>query len=90
MKISEFRNFLNHWRDPDGFQFQFNNASLFVHHKTWLPRPDPKPADYVRLTIWCGMGHQYRVDYQDMVELESDFEFQINNRMHWDSNNIPI
>jgi hypothetical protein len=32
-----------------------------------------------------GVGHQYRIDPEDMLELKKDLFYQLNNKMYWDS-----
>ena len=77
---------LKNWNTPLGYSFNLiNNGTGFIQHKTTTPRPISAPTDYVRISIWAGVRHQYRVESTDMVKLEEDFEYQCNNTMFWDN-----
>ena len=76
---------LKNWDTPGGYSFKLGNSTGFIQHKTTTPRPTSAPADYVRISIWAGIQHQYRVDSRDMIELEEDFGYQCNNTMFWDN-----
>jgi hypothetical protein len=85
LTVDEFEGMLNNWKQPAGYTFSIGGTHAFVQHKTTTPRPESKPTSYVRITIWKGVDHQYRVDYADMIALEDSYHHQKNNVMYWDN-----
>jgi hypothetical protein len=85
MTRPELEALLENWDTPGGYSFKLGNGTGFIQHKTATPRPTSAPADYVRISIWAGVQHQYRVDSIDIAELKNDFEYQCNNTMFWDN-----
>jgi hypothetical protein len=85
LSIDEMKELLSKWDTPEGFNQKINNMSWMVQHKKSSPRPVQTPVDYVRFSIFInGVGNNFRVDADDMLALEKDFFYQINNRMYWD------
>ena len=76
--------FLANWDTEAGYSFNIVNGGGFVQHKKTTPRPESASADYVRITIWSGIQHQYRVNTADMMDLASNFDYQCRNKMFWD------
>ena len=75
---------IQHWRNESGWSWNGPEHHWFVQHKRSTPRPESAPASYVRISVSVGHTYNYRVDYQDMLDLEHDFRFQQNNPMYWD------
>lgn len=83
--VATMKEILQRWRDPDGFTGHINGAFWCFQLKHYSPRPVQTPATYVRISIYySGCGHQFRVDPDDMLALEKDFFYQLNNKMYWD------
>ena len=83
--LSSMKEILAQWKEPNGFTGNINGTFWCVQLKHHSPRPVQTPASYVRISIYHGgCGHQFRVDADDMLALEKDFFYQINNHMYWD------
>jgi hypothetical protein len=85
LKTEEFEKILGFWNKKGGCQIQTNNAVWHVQHKTSGPRPESAVCSYVRIAIYLGnQAFHYRVDYNDVYEMQKDYFYQKNNKMYWD------
>jgi hypothetical protein len=85
LNIDDLKSILSNWREPQGFSGKINDNFWAVQYKSYSPRPVQSQVSYVRFSIFInGVGHNFRVDADDMLALEKDFFYQINNRMYWD------
>lgn len=85
LSISKFTELLSTW-NTTGFSKQVDDGHYWVvEHKHNAPRPSTEQVSYVRLSISKnGVVHHFRVDADDIIDLEKDFYYQLNNKMHWD------
>jgi len=79
-----FAEFVKHWRDPQGYSFQHNGQGWNIQYKTTTPRPEMARASYVRISVCVGPTYHYRVNHEDMVDIEKEFFYQTHNTMYWD------
>jgi hypothetical protein len=67
-----------------GWQGSVNGNFWLAQQKYSTPRTQT-PNTYVRISVYInGVGHQYRIDPDDMLELRKDLFYQRNNPMYWD------
>jgi hypothetical protein len=79
----QFENIIQNWRQ--GIRVKTGQTGWNIEYKKVGPRPECEPASYVRITVWAnGVTTNYRVDYTDMVNLEKDYFYQVNNKMYWE------
>ena len=80
-----FEALVQNWRKPGGYSFNTEGSGWFVLYKTTAPQPEALPASYVRITVWnSGIAHNFRVQFQDMLNLEKEYFYQVHNPMYWD------
>ena len=81
-----FEKLLDKWQDPDGVDLKVGKHHWYIQHKTSGPRPQRKPADYVRISISVGNGQyfHYRVGWDDMHKMEHEYFYQKRHEMYWD------
>jgi len=67
-----------------GFDKEINGSYWLVQLK--MQSPEPRiPCAYVRISVYHnGIGHQYRISPDDMIELKKDLFYQLHNKMYWD------
>ena len=80
----KFAEFIKHWRDRQGYSFRHNDQGWSVQYKNTTPRPEMAAASYVRISVCVGPTYHYRVEHEDMVNLEKEFFYQTHNTMYWD------
>lgn len=86
---NQFENILQYWDKPGGAKFNTDNGSWLIQHKKRGPRPVSEPANFVRISFWRDeQSFDYRLDYEDMINIVKDYYFQKNNKMHWDKDNV--
>lgn len=85
LPIDSLKQILTQWNTPQGFNDRIQGNHWTVQHKRNAPRPTSEPCSYVRFAVFINwVGHNFRVDATDMIDLEKDFYYQINNKMYWD------
>ncbi len=85
LKAEDFEKILGFWNKKGGCQIQTDNAVWHIQYKTSGPRPESKPVAYVRIAIYLkSQAFHYRVDYDDVYEMQKDYFYQKNNKMYWD------
>ena len=84
--VDDFERILGSWKKPHGFEIQTTNGYWFFQHKTSTPRPECAKTSYVRISVHASGSttFHYRVSYNDMCNLEKEYFYQKNNKMHWD------
>ena len=85
MTTDQMTEMLANWNKETGFNAEVNGHNWLVINKHYAPRPNCEPASYVRFSVSrLGNSQHFRLSPSDMYDLEKDFFFQMNNRMHWD------
>ena len=86
--VNTLQDILREWKNPNGgfeCKFKDDQYGITVQYKQRGPRPERAEASYVRWSIWKnGITHNHRLEYDDMLYLERETFFQLNNKMHWD------
>jgi len=83
LSVDDMQDLISNWRTE--FKRQIQGTFWLVQHKKYSPRPNPEPANYVRFSVYNGgIGHNFRVTADDMLALEKEFSYQLNNKMYWD------
>lgn len=81
----QFEELISNWQKPEGYGILLNTMHISVQYKKYSPRPESHPASYVKITIYnSGMRHNFRCDLSDLIEIEKDYYYQLNNHMYWD------
>ena len=85
ISLVDLQEIVNTYDIGAGFNKNINGQFWLVQLKLCTPRPQT-PNTYVRFSVYIGgVGHQYRIDPEDMLELKKDLFYQLNNKMYWDS-----
>jgi len=85
MKINEIKHIVDNWKT--GVDFSTDNNNWFIEYKSYGPRPESVYSPYVRFSVSQDrFKFHYRLTYNDMLDLERDFYYQINNKMYWEEN----
>ena len=83
LSTDDMQDLIRNWRIE--FKRQIQGSFWLVQHKKYSPRPNPEPANYVRFSVYNGgVGHNFRVTVDDMLSIEKEFSYQLNNKMYWD------
>jgi hypothetical protein len=81
----QFEELIINWQKPEGYGILINNVHINVQYKRHSPRPESQPVSYVKITIYnSSMRHNFRCDLSDLIDLEKDYYYQVNNKMYWD------
>ena len=84
--VTEFEELLDGWDKPTGVELKTAAAHFIVAHKHFTPRPECANTSYVRFSVFShGMTFHHRLSYDDMQSLRTEYFYQKNNRMHWDT-----
>jgi len=85
LTIKELQHIVDNWRTGVDFTTDYN--CWCIEYKLHGPRPERKYSPYVRLSVnHTDCKFHYRLTYDDMLELERDFSYQLNNDMYWEEN----
>ena len=85
MNVEHMKYILENWKN--GTEIDTGHNVWLIEYKKYGPRPERKYGPYVRISVnHGGIKFHYRLSYDDMLHLERDFYYQINNMMYWDKN----
>lgn len=85
MCIKELQHIVDNWES--GVELTTDNNTWFIEYKLYGPRPERKYSPYVRVSVnHSGCKFHYRLTYDDMLELQREFYYQMNNDMYWEEN----
>lgn len=80
MSIADFQTICDDWRTGvEGLETDM--GKVWWSHRRFGPRPDMNPADFVAISFndW-----NFRITTQEMEQLVETFNYQLNNKNHWD------
>ena len=79
----EFDYIVENWNTDEGVQRldTEHNGRIWWERRKFGPRPECTPCDFVSIEI---KDFVFRIDTQDMFDMEDTYVFQKNNKMHWD------
>jgi len=81
----EFEEIITNWKT--GIDKNIGKLHWCIQHKKTGSKPEKAPTSYVRISVSTNFApsFHYRVDYNDMLDMEKDYFYQKNNIMCWDN-----
>jgi len=80
MTIEDFQYICDNWRaGVDGLETK--GGKFYWYYSDCGPRPEQVPAQFVQINI---ASWSFRISVQEMLSLVDEFNYQLNNHMHWD------
>ena len=80
MSIEHFQYICDNWRTGvEGLETK--NGKYFWYYSDCGPRPECVPAKFVQINVG---GWSFRISVLEMESVVEEFNYQKNNKMHWD------
>lgn len=80
MSIEHFRYICDNWETGvEGLETY--GGKFYWYYSDCGPRPDCPPSKHVQVNV---SGFSFRLSVPTMHSIVADFEYQVNNKMHWD------
>jgi hypothetical protein len=80
MSIKDFQYICDNWREGvDGLETK--GGKFYWYYSDCGPRPECPPSKHVQINV---SSFSFRISVPTMEALVEEFNYQLNNKMHWD------